>query len=207
MKLIKSPVRPLVLVILCAGLAGCASSTVIAPQGNGYEEVAHPYRGSTPADTRISFRYRAPDGRTSLIWPALYGANEVIKNEVAIFVGEVAYVSSDPDDPRGTRPHLFAVKAPAPPLDITREVLDLWALINGKDPVRAGKYLSLVTPAEKAGRLELQLEFLTNEKGWPDQSTVSLDWNQVSDLMRDVQAHGTAQKDLRWGAIYVARPD
>jgi len=197
----------LIAAVAGAGLAGCASTTVITPQGNGYEEVAHPYRGSTPADVRISFRYRAPDSRSMLIWPALYGINEVIHNDVAIFVGEVAYVSSDPNDPRGTRPHLFAVKAPAPPLDITGDILNFWALKNGQDPVRAGRYLSLVTPTEKAGRLELQLDFVTDEKNWPDRSTVSLDWNRVSDLMRDVQAHGTVHKDLRWGAVYLARPD
>ena len=124
MKLIKNPIVYFSLAMLCAGLAGCMTPNPVAPLGGGYEEEGHPSRSSPdPADTRVSFQYRAPDGKITLIWPSLYGVGEVINGDVAIFVGDKAYVSPDPDDPRGTKPRLFAVRSPALPMDITDEVL------------------------------------------------------------------------------------
>jgi hypothetical protein len=208
MKLIKNPIVHLSLAMLCVGLAGCAlHHPVVVPLGNGYEEVAHPTRASMsqPETMRISFQYRAPDGKTALIWPSLYGVGEVIKGDVAIFVGDKAYVSSDPDDRRGMKPRLFAVRSPAPPLDITDEILWRWSKASGKDFAKAGQLFSLVTPEEKNGQLELQLEFYTEERDWPDKATIQLGWNQVSDIMREVQVKGKVHKDLRWGTPYIEK--
>ena len=185
------------LAMLCIGLAGCASQGTVAPLSNGYEEVAHP--------KQVSFQYRAPDGKTTPIWPSLSGVSEVIKGDVAIFVGDKAYVSSDPDDPRGTKPRLFAVRAPGLPLDITGEVLWRWSKASGKDFAKAMEIFSLVSPEEKNGQLELQLEFWTQEKDWPDKTTFQLDWNQVSDIMRAVKEKGTVHNDLRWGTPYIEK--
>jgi hypothetical protein len=207
MKLLKNLVFHLSLASLCVGLAGCASPRhpVVAPLGNGYEEVAHPTRASMsqPELMRISFLYRAPDGKTTLVWPSLYGVGEVINGDVAIFVGDKAYVSSDPNDPRGMKPRLFAVRSPALPLDITDEILSRWSKASGKDLTKAGQFFSLVTPGELNGQLGLQLEFYTEETDWPDKSTLLLDWKQVSDIMREVQEQGTVHKDLRWGTPYI----
>jgi hypothetical protein len=185
------------LAMLCIGLAGCASQGTVAPLSNGYEEVAHP--------KQVSFQYRAPDGKTTPIWPSLSGVSEVIKGDVAIFVGDKAYVSPDPDDPRGTKPRLFAVRAPGLPLDITGEVLWRWSKASGKDFAKAMEIFSLVSPEEKNGQLELQLEFWTQEKDWPDKTTFQLDWNQVSDIMRAVKEKGTVHNDLRWGTPYIEK--
>jgi len=181
MKLIKNPIVHFSLAILCASLAGCASQRPVVPLGNGYEEVAHPTRASRsqPETMRISFQHRAPDGKTTLIWPSLYGVGEVIKGDVAIFVGDRAYVSPDPDDPRVTKPRLFAVRSPALPLDITDEVLWRWSKASGKDFAKAMEFFSMVTPDEKNGQLELQLEFYTDEVDWPDKSTIQQDCYQV----------------------------
>ena len=35
--------------------------------------------------------------------------------------------------------------------------------------------------------------------------SVQLDWNQVSDIMREVKEKGTVHKDLRWGTPYLAK--
>jgi hypothetical protein len=192
------------LVILCGGLAGCVSPGMVTPLGSGYEEKGHPNRFATaPADVRVSFQYRAPDGKTTLIWPSLYGVGEVIKGDVAIFVGDKAYVQPDSDDPRGTKPRLFAVRSPALPLDITDEILWQWSKASEKDFGKALDWFSMVTPAEKSGQLELQLEFWTDEKDWPDKTTIQLDWNRVSDIMREVKEKGVTHKDLRWGTPYV----
>jgi hypothetical protein len=183
--------------MLCVGLAGCASQGTVAPLSNGYEEVAHP--------KQVSFQYRAPDGETTPIWPSLSGVSEVIKGDVAIFVGDKAYVSPDPDDPRGTKPRLFAVRSPALPLDITDEVLSQWSKKSGKDFAKAWDRFSMVSPEEKNGQLELRLEFWTQERDWPDKTTLQLDWNQVSDIMREVKEKGVVHKDLRWGTPYIEK--
>jgi hypothetical protein len=190
--------------LLCIGLAGCSSPPVVQHLSSGYGEVAHPRRSKdSPADLRVSFEYREPDGKTILIWPSLYGVGEVIKGEVAIFVGDKAYVSSDPDDPRGTKPRLFAVQAPGLPLDITDEVLWYWSKASGKDFAKAVQLFSMATPVEKNNQFELQLEFWVDENDWPDNATLVLDWNQVSDIMRTVKEKGTLHKDLRWGTPYI----
>ena len=183
--------------MLCVGLAGCVSHGTVAPLSNGYEEVAKP--------KRVSFQYRAPDGKITPIWTALSGVSEVIKGDVAIFVGDKAYVSPDPDDPRGTKPRLFAVRSPALPLDITDEVLSQWSNKSGKDFAKALDSFSMVSPEEKNGQLELHLEFWTQERDWPDKTTVQLDWNQVSDIMREVKEKGVVHKDLRWGTPYIEK--
>jgi len=194
------------LAMLCAGLAGCASPNLVAPLGNGYEESAHPNRSMTaPADMRVSFQYRASDGKITAVWPSLYGVGEVINGDVALFVGDKAYVSSDPNDPRGMKPRLFAVRSPALPLDITDEILWRWSKATGKDFRKAGQFFSLVTPVKMNGQLTLQLEFYTEESDWPDKSMLQLDWKQVSDIMREVQEKGTVHKDLRWGTAYIEK--
>ena len=207
MKLIKNRIVNFSPALLCLVLAGCASQPPVAPLGNGYEEVSHPTHASLsqPELMRISFVYRAPDGKTTQVWPSLYGVGEVVQGDVAIFVGDKAYVSSDPDDPRGMKPRLFAVRSPALPLDITDEILWRWSQASGKDFTKAQVYLSLITPVKVNGQLGLQLDFYTDDSHWPDKSTFLLGWDQVSAIMRDVQAKGTVHKDLRWGTPYIEK--
>jgi hypothetical protein len=206
MKPIKNPIILFLLAILCTGLTGCASPDQGTPLGSGYEEKVHPNRTSTePADTRVSFQYRPPDGKIILIWPSLYGVGEIIKGDVAIFVGDKAYVSPEADTPRGIKPRLFAVRSPALPLDITDEILWQWSKKSGKDFVKTLDRFSMVTPVEQNGRLELQLEFWTEEKDWPDTGTLQLDWNQVFDIMREVKAKGALHRDPRWDTPYIEK--
>ena len=204
MKLIKNPAVHFSLAMFCAGLVGCVTPNPVAPLGGGYEEKGHPNRSSTePADVRVSLQYRAPDGKITLVWPSLYGVGEVIKGDVAIFVGDKAYVQPDANDPRGVKPRLFAVRSPALPLDITDEVLRQWSNKSGKDFKKALVRFNMVTPTEKNGQLELQLEFWTEEVDWPDASTLQLDWNQVSNVMRTVKEKGVVRRDPRWNTPYV----
>jgi hypothetical protein len=190
--------------LLCLGLAGCSTPLIVQPLSNGYMEVTHPQRSMiSSTDLRVSFEYREPDAKTILIWPSLYGAGEVIHGNVAIFVGDQAYVSSNPDDPRGTRPRLFAVQAPGPPLDITDEVLGYWSKASGKDFAKAEQQFNQAIPTGTNNQLDLQLEFWMGGNGWPDNATLQLDWNQVSDIMRAVKENGTRRKDLRWGTPYI----
>ena len=207
MKMIEKLVCCFLPALLCIGLSGCASPPrPVQTLGNGYQEVAHPSKSQdSPDDVRISLEYRAPGGKITLVWPSLSGVDEIIKGDLAIFVGEKAYVSSDPDDPQGMKPRLFAVQAPGLPLDITDEVLWDWSKASGNDFAKAEQLLEMVTPVEKDNGLEVQLEFWEDGNGWPDNSTLQLNWNQVSDIMRTVKEKGTVHKDLRWGTPYIEK--
>ena len=187
------------LVLLGLGLAGCQShkgtATVL---GHGYEEVAHAGRSSV----RVSLEYLETADKPLMIWPSLYGVDEVIHGPVAVFVGDVPFVGQGG---RGMHPRLFAVQAPALPVDITDTVLWNWAKSAHRDFNQATENFSLATPAEKDGRLELQLEFWSEAGSkWPDKGTITLDWNQVNGMLLQAKQRGVLQKDPRWHTPYVS---
>jgi hypothetical protein len=206
MKLINNPVFQLLRIVLCIGLAGCASERIVEPLGDGYEQVAHPTRASLnqPETMRIALEYQRPDGKSILVWPSLYGVNEVVKGNLVIFVGDRTYLHPDSDDPKGSTPRLFAAKAPDMPLDITDEILWRWAKDSGKEFTRTLQMVSLVAPAEKNGQLEFHLMFANDDKDWPD-TVMPSDWSQVADIMREVKEKGAVHKDARWGTPYLAK--
>ena len=190
--------------LLILGLAGCKTHSETKPLAGGYEEITHPNRTpDSSEEARVSLNYHAADGQTLLIWPSLFTSDEIIKGDVAIFVGDEAYVSPNPNDPRGTKPRLFAVKAPSPPLDITDEMLWYWCKVSKKDFAKAVELFNVATLVNHGDKVEIQLEFYVNERDWPDNATFQLDWNQISEIMRTVQAKGTTHKDPRWGTPYI----
>jgi hypothetical protein len=195
------------LTLLCLGLTGCQTHKSTLPLSHGYEEVRHPaHAWLTGNDTpRVSFQYRGTDDKVTPIWPSLYGIKEVMANDLAIFVGDLPYV--DADAAKNIRPRLFAVKSPALPLDITDEILWRWAKANGRNFAKTLSRFSLIIPKEKAGRLELHLEFSSDDflsaDDWPDTSELSLDWKQVSEILHAVETKGVPQKDLRWHTPYI----
>ena len=202
----KTSVR-VALVLFCLGLAGCQSRKIVAPLAGGYEQVAHPVHSVLHTDEppRISFDYRKPSGQTILIWPSLSDGNVAFKDNLALFVGDKAYVQSGD---KITRPRLFAVQAPELPLDITDEILRRWAAANGKSFARALQNYNGVTPEAKADRLIVHLEFWTSDlnlesRDWPDQSDLVLSWQQVADVLQTVKTKGVPKKDLRWHTPYI----
>lgn len=200
-------VSPIWLTVLAAALCfGCQSDKHLTRLGGGYEEREHrDYSfGSSEEPARVSLQYRSAAGKITKIWPALSGAPEVIKGDLAIFVGDQAVLAPE----KTIRPRLFAVKAPALPLDITDEVLWRWSQANGKKFMSATECFNLVLPEQKNDRLVLHFEFVTLEgvtvdKDWPDKSDLTLTWPQVAEIMRAVQTKGVRQKDRRWGTPYI----
>ena len=198
----------LMLALFGTAAAGCKTHGTTTPIGDGYEEVTHPERNYLPVDEplppRTSLQYRSKDGTITPVWQSLYGVNEVIHGGVAVFVGDKAYVEED----RVTHPRLFAVKAPAPPVDITDEVIRGWAQANSKSPRVAQDRLNVITPEVTDGGLLLHLEFSTpdalmSREVWPDHSDLLVTWPQLDSLMHTVKTKGTEQKDLRWGTPYI----
>jgi hypothetical protein len=204
MKTVNKPVFCLFSALLFLGLVGCKTHTQTQNLTNGYEEITHP--NVSPNDSimaRISLNHRGPDGESALVWPSLFGTDVIIKDDLAVFVGDEAYVSSNPDDLRGTKPRLFAVVAPNPPLDITDEVVWYWCKASGKDFARALQLFNMATLVNRGDKVEVQLDFYVNESGWPDNGSLQLDWNQISEIMRTVKAKGKVQRDPRWGTPYI----
>jgi hypothetical protein len=213
MKLLKYLVGGSLLALLVVDGTGCQTHKTVLALSNGYEEVSHPYHSyvalAEPVPPRVSFQHRTADGTVTPIWPVLYGVDEVVKGNLAIFVGEMASSGAAAT----TQPRLFAVKSPDLPIDITDEVLRQWSQAVNKNFTQARSRLTLVTPEEKNGGLRVRLEFWTNDTvgappdNWPTQSALQLDWSQVDAIMQTVKSAGVAKKDLHWHTPYLGEPN
>jgi len=192
------------LTLLCVVLAGCESakkSESVAELGQGYVEVAHKEHGVDPALARTSLEFRGADGKRLRVWPSLYGVDSVVHGGLAVFVGDVY---SKEGGSRDAHPRLFAVESPGLPVDITDAVVWGWAKSTGREVDQALGNYSLATPAARNGRLEVKLDFWVAEGShWPDQGVLTLDWNQVAELLRQGKQRGVLTKDWRWHVPYV----
>jgi hypothetical protein len=154
---------------------------------------------------RTSLAHKDSEGNTTIIWPSLYCFNEVVHDDTALFVAERAYVR---DGTPSIKPRLFAVRFPAPPLDITEEVLWRWAKANHKDFYKSlGRY-NVAIPRGGEDGLQINIEFWAgsymNDADWPDTGSIELTWKELDDIMADVQKKGMPQKDLRWHTHFTA---
>ena len=190
-------------------LTGCRTTHKTTHLQNGYEEVASRSRTYLDLDetppARIALQYMSTNGTLTHIWPSLYGVNEVIHGNIAIFVGD--QIGTESGTPLN-HPRLFAVDAPALPLDITGEVLSLWAKTTDKNFTKAMQHFSVVSPEETSDGLLLHLEFVSDDylvvdKDWPDKSDLKLTWSQVTEIMDKVKTKGTARRDAGWHTPYI----
>ena len=197
------------MILLSLALSGCRTAQKTTHLSNGYEEVSTHARTylnlDEPPPARIGFQYMSPHGKLTRIWPSLYGVNEVIHGNLAIFVGDQVSVDSGTAN---NHPRLFAVNAPALPVDITGEMLSLWAKTTGNNFTKAMQRFNLVTPEDASDGLMLHLEFISPDylvvdKNWPDKSDLKLSWDQVTNLMVTVKAKGGVEKDLAWHTPYI----
>jgi len=192
-------------VLICVGLTGCQSHKIVTPIANGYEETPHrSHAFMQKAQTWTSLDYRESADKSTEVWPSISTDNLVIKGDLAVFVGDKAFVTPD----KVTRPRLFAVKAPDLAIDISDEVLHRWCVANGKSFGQAADNLIQLSIEEKPDGLVIHLEFYTSgllgeNKDWPDASDVNLNWPQIKDVMTHVKARGIPKKDLRWGTPYI----
>jgi hypothetical protein len=172
--------------------------------GNGYEEVTYTRTSiSEPSAHRISLQYQNAKGKRIIIWPSLDGVKEVIKDETVVFVGKAASQQTNPDNPRATDSRLFAVRAPSLPLDITDEVLWRWSKQSGEDFAKLLKKAYVSYPKETNDVLELHFA-IWSPPDWPDLN-IHMDWNQISDIMREVKEKGVVRKDRVWGTTYIEK--
>jgi hypothetical protein len=178
-------------------LPGCGTVDV-EPLGYGFEEVTHSHSGlAEPRPGGTALDYVAPKpkwataGKRTRIWPSLYVSTRVVTNDIALFVGEIGY-RAQPNNDRAIKPRAFAFKVGGPPLDITDEVLLRWAKKTGED------FNHLRSRAEILGpkRLNNHVEFLF--AGGRNDVVVTLDWNEILDVIREVKEKGVVRKDSVW---------
>jgi hypothetical protein len=134
-----------------------------------------------------------------MIWPSV--ENPLVHDGVAVFVGNKAEEHPRPNDhPKATNPRLFAVKAPEPPLDINDDVLALGAKERGSSFALVPKSATVATLQKRNGGIDVRIAFVD----WADRE-IKLDWNQISDIMREVREKGIVRKDRVWGTPYIER--
>lgn len=182
------------LAILGVGLTGCVSSSV-SQLGDAYEEVVYTTKSIIfePDAHRSALQYRTATGKRIMIWPSVGGT--FIRGEIAVFVAYKEGVN--------TGEPIFAVKPPAPPLEITSEILLRWSRESGRDDAKARQMASIAYIVESVSGLEIHFVFWGKEN-WPD-TIFRLDWNQISDIMREVKEKGVVRKDRVWHTTYIEK--
>lgn len=184
----------------CVGLTGCMSSSV-EQLGNGYYEVTYIRSSfSEPEAHRITLQYSLGQSqRRTMVWPDTMGIHA--KNGIAVFQAHKASETPDPNNRRATESRLFAVRAPDPPLDITDEVLWRWSKKSGEDFAKIVKTASISYVIKKGDGVEAHFDFF-NPPDWQSLD-VPMDWNQVSEVMREVKEKGIMRKDRVWHYSYI----
>jgi hypothetical protein len=123
--------------------------------------------------------YKGNQSKPALIWPFLTD-DLFFTNDMVFFIGDV------PDDQgRLGSGFYFAAQAPGPAMDISEDILKLWAESNHLDfaGVR-GRYVPLEEDAVGNG---IRVHFLGDEK-LP--ATYVIGWEQVSNIIQDVKRTG-----------------
>jgi hypothetical protein len=168
-------------------LTGCGG-TRVRPLSDGYEEVLVTYRGmGEPEMTQHKLAYKDSRGHRVIVWPWVF-SEVFIHDAVAVFLGE------NPDHDL----RLFAAKPPELPLDITSQVIGIWAQESGKDVSKATTTAALIGGKRiDDGNLEFYVEFSGGV--WPG-TNVPVKWNQIPNIMRHVKANGTEAKDRKFGS-------
>ena len=169
--------------ILALCVTGCSSISSVAPLGNGYSIVNYKLN-SFPEESAFesSLQYGKPEGRRVMVWPSLFGGNAIIRNEAAVFIGEL----------RSGDLRLFAVRAPELPLDITGEAFRHWSAASGKNFAGALRVTDNWYVRENQDRLVFHFQF---EPGTDLPDVMALDWSEVRSYMDEVKRKGALRID------------
>jgi hypothetical protein len=126
----------------------------------------------------------------------------LIKDGVAVFVGDKTTGRSKLDNIWQMELRLFAAKAPGPPMDITSEVIGRWAKESGKDVTTAVKAASLLGAQINTNRLSCHFEFNGGVLAGAD---IILDWSQILEITREVKGKSVERKDPELRVIYLEK--
>ena len=182
--------------ILCTNLTGCGTIPSYEDLGNGYVEATYTRTSWEPPASRSELCYKS-GWKKIQIWPDTLGV--CVKNGVALFTGYAASRQPNSENHRNTEPRLFAVRAPDLPLDITGEVLWRWSKQSGNDFAKINPNTHVFwEEKEKAVEFSFAID-------WNKDVGFRLDWNQISDVMREVKEKGVVRKDRVWGTSYIEK--
>lgn len=171
-----------------------------SPLSRNYAEVAYPRRGEDADFARVALEFHPPGGPKQTLWPQLYGVNEVVLDDLVIFVGDVS------SHRRGnTQPRLFLVQAPQVPVDVTDEMLWRWSRANHRNLDQALQHYSLVTPVRVGAEVELRFDFWTDEgeNDWPEHGVLRLPVGQMPEILRSAQKRAHPEREPTWHTDYL----
>jgi hypothetical protein len=139
--------------------------------------------------------YKGNESKPVLIWPFL-GLNEepmLFTNDMAFFVGDI------PDNQGRFGDAVYiAVQAPGPALDVSEDILKLWAESKKLDFEKMrGQYAPLELKAVPDG---IEVHYLGDEN-LP--ATFAMSWQQVSNLIQDVKRTGKEHAFAKPHMIYL----
>ena len=186
---------------LCLSLTGCGSISDYEPLGSGYIWVTYTENSiSEPSAHQFELQYSPGKGKWWVkVWPDLSPSHIVVKDGVAVFVGErTSKRRQHFYEPWPSESRLFAVKAPDLPLDLTDEALHQWCKETGRDFEKISEKASIGLLEKSNDGVEFHYTI------WPNSSAdFSLGWGQITNIMREVKEKGIVCKDLRWGTKYI----
>jgi len=141
--------------------------------------------------------YKDGNSRITLIWPFIGLSEEpmLFTNNLGFFIGEM------PDDQgrMGTGAY-FAVEAPGPAVDVSEDILKLWAESRNLDFEKVkGRYVPLQITQTATG---IQVHFLGDEK-LP--ATCVVNWQQISNIIEDVKRTGKERVIEKPHVIYLKK--
>ena len=181
--------------VLCLCVVGCSRSSTVEELGNNYEQVVYTRTSwilPEPASHQFTLQYRRPGGHRTMICPLV--SKIVIINDVAVFAARA-------DD----KDRLFAVRGLETPLDIKDEMFWRWSKKSGADFSEVLKTTAIFDHTLKSSDNRLYFEFVIYKNGNSSEIPVSLDWNEIIDMMNEVRAKGVVHKTSIYGRRFEYR--
>jgi len=140
--------------------------------------------------------YQSPDKKQTLIWPNVSEA--YAEKKQAVFIAHV------PDSSGKLDLRLFAVESQGPAVDITNDVVTIWKKEMGREQERIGWYFIGFKASPDFVVVTYRI-FSGPEATF----TISISWQQIADLIKEIQKTGKKQKawlgDKAWECDYYTR--
>ena len=178
-------------------LGGCRSSDVkIVPLHDGFG-IGSKWIG-LDSGPGAQLYYQAPNSKPVLIWPFMG-----LRNAPILFTNDMAFFIADVPDEQGRLGNgtYFVVQAPGPALDVSEDLIHIWAESNHLDFKKLkGHYLPLRLSSTNNGAL---VHYLCD----PDvpQATFEVSWLQLSNLVQEVERTGKPRTVKKPHVIYLKR--
>jgi hypothetical protein len=188
-------------IIFCVSLAGCffSSRTEVRTAGEPYGMVdVSRTTDLIHTSTRGELYHWDKKGKKTLVWRFLSG-NLVWTNDMALFLGYTTVGPADKNSPTASdKERLFAVEGAGPVVDITDDVLRLWAAGNGINLSNALKRAFIPSLKRQGNHFKIEVELLMGSNG-----IVELSVEQVLDMIRLAKEKGKHLKDPGFGTPYL----